>query len=168
MTSLNIRQLGPNDEKAFLAGFKAWEGEDISWHTFAWKEGMTHEDHLRLLSDEFHGRNLKADRVPHTMLYGFLDGVIVGRCSVRHELNDFLRNFGGHLGYGVAPAYRRKGFGTQLFKAGQEHLKSLGVDRAFVTCGQANVASRKMIEGSGGIFQDEGIDPSDQGVTRRY
>ncbi len=168
MSNLAIRQLGPNDERAFRAGLKAWGGEERKWHTFVWTEGMTHEAPLRRLSDDFRGVNLETDRIPHTMLYGFLDGVIVGRCSVRHELNDFLRNFGGHLGYGVAPPFRRKGFGGQLFSAGRLHLKSLGVDRAFMTCGFDNFASRKMIEDAGGIFQDEVVDPSDQSLTRRY
>jgi len=168
MPSLDIRQLGPDDEIAFLAGVDSWKGEEPDWHTFVWSEGMTHQAHLQRLSDDFHGRNLGEGKVAHTMLYGFLDGVIVGRCSVRHQLNDFLRNFGGHLGYGVAPAFRQRGFGRQLFKAGREHLKSLGVDRAFVTCSSDNIASRKIIEDAGGILQDEGIDPSDNKITRRY
>ena len=168
MTKLIIRQLGPNDEMAFLAGLKAWEGEERDWHSFVWTEQMTHEAHLRRLLDDFRGVSLSSGRVPHTMLYGFLDGVIVGRCSVRHELNDFLRGFGGHLGYAVAPPFRGKGFGSQLFSAGRTHLKSLGVLRAFMTCGHDNRPSRKMIEDAGGIFQDEVVDPSDQRLTRRY
>jgi predicted acetyltransferase len=87
------------------------------------------------------------------MLYGFLDGVIIGRCSVRHDLNDFLREFGGHFGYGVAPQFRGRGFGSQLFQAGREHLKSLGRDRAFMTYGSDNQASLKMSEDAGGIFK---------------
>ena len=168
MTNLTIRQLGPNDEQAFLAGLKAWGGEESTWHSFIWSQGMTHQAHLSRLSDDFHGVNLKDDRVPHTMLYGFLDGVIVGRCSVRHELNDFLRKSGGHLGYGVSPPFCRKGLGSQLFSAGRAHLKSLGVDQAFMTCAHDNIASRKMIEDAGGNLQDEVVDPSNQTLTRRY
>lgn len=168
MSRLDIRQLGPNDEAAFLAGFDAWAGEERDWHTFVWTEGMTHEAHLARLSDDFHGRNLKNGRVPHTMLYGFLEGVIVGRCSIRHELNDFLREWGGHLGYGVAPPFRGRGFGRQLFRAGREHLKALGKDRAFMTCDKDNLASRRMIEGAGGVLQDEVIDPSNQKVILRF
>ena len=166
--SLEIRQLGSHDEPAFLAGLKEWAGEESSWHTFVWTEGMTHEAHLERLSDEFHGRNLEEGRVPHTMLYRIFKGMIVGRCSVRHELNDFLRGFGGHLGYGVAPRFRGRGFGAQLFLAGRQHLKSLGKERAFMTCGSDNVVSRKMIERAGGLFQDETIDPGDQSRLRRY
>jgi len=113
MSLLKIRQLGPDDEQAFLEGLQAWQDEDPSWHTFIWTEGMSHKEHLQQLTDESLGQNLPEEKVPHTMLYGFLDGVIVGRCSVRHELNDFLRNFGGHLGYGVAPPFRRRGFASQ-------------------------------------------------------
>lgn len=165
---LNIRQLGPDDEEAFLAGGESWKGEEPDWHTFVWSEGMTHTAHLQRLLDDFHGRNLEPGKVPNTMLYGFLNGVIVGRCSIRHELNDFLRNFGGHLGYGVAPPFRKRGFGTQLFQAGRAHLKQLGTKRAFITCATDNIASRKMIEDAGGDYQDEILDPFDQKPTRRY
>ena len=168
MLQLEIRQLGPDDEAAFLAGVESWAGEDPAWHTFIWTEGMTHEAHLQRLSDDFHGRNLEDGRVSHTMLYGFLDGVIVGRCSIRHELNDYLREWGGHLGYGVAPEFRKRGFGQQLFRAGREHLRSLGTEKAFMTCDKDNPASRKMIEGAGGVLQDEVIDPNDQKAILRF
>ena len=168
MKILEIRQLNPHDEAAFLNGLKAWEGEEQDWHTFTWTKGMTHEAHLKQLSDEFHGRNMLEGRVPHTMLYGFLDGVIVGRCSVRHALNDHLREFGGHLGYGVAPPFRQRGFGRQLFQAGREHLKTLGIERAFMTCDADNIPSRKLIEAAGGILQDDTIDPADGARLNRY
>lgn len=168
MKTLEVRQLGPDDESAFLEDFEAWAGEETDWHTFVWTEGMNHEDHLQRLHDDFHGLNLKTDRVPHTMLYGFLDGVIVGRCSIRHELNDYLREIGGHIGYGVAPPFRRQGFGKQLFKAGREHLRSLGKDRALMSCATDNIASRKLIEDAGGIVQSEIIDPSDQRPTLTF
>ena len=167
MSSLEIRQLGPEDEKAFLEGFKAWEGDDPAWHSFSWKEGMSHEEHLRILEDEHHGRNLAPGRVPHTMLYGFLDGIIVGRCSVRHDLNEYLRKIGGHLGYGVAPPFRQRGFAKQLFKSGRALLKELGHDHALVTCATDNTPSRKLIEEAGGVLLDAIIDPTDQKEVRR-
>lgn len=41
MDTLEIRQLTLDDESAFLAGLEEWEGDDLTWHSFAWKEGMT-------------------------------------------------------------------------------------------------------------------------------
>lgn len=42
------------------------------------------------------------------------DGRIVGMADIRHVLNRFLRTYGGHVGYGVRPSERRKGYATQI------------------------------------------------------
>ena len=167
METLVIRQLRLDDEDAFLAGVREWEGEDLSWHIFAWKEGMTHADHIRILGDEFRGENMTEGRVPHTMLYGFLGGVIVGRCSVRHSLNENLKIRGGHIGYAVAPRFRRQGYGNALFRAGLAHLK-VGVTNAMMTCTPSNMASKMMIESAGGVFEREFFDDVDNELLRHY
>ena len=168
METLEIRQLTLEDEVAFLAGLKEWEGEDSTWHSFAWEEGMSHADHIRILEDEFKGVNMREGRVPHTMLYGFLDGITIGRCSVRHSLNENLRVRGGHIGYAVAPKFRRCGYGSDLFRAGLAHLKELGVESAMMTCAVSNLASRKMIERAGGVFEREFFDDINNEEIRIY
>ncbi len=100
--TLILRELGPSDEEAFSTGLKDLEIEDPHWYSFAWKEGMTYQEMLGVLSKETAGIDLAPGRVPHTMLYGFLDGKIIGRVSVRHHLNENLRKRGGHIGYWVA------------------------------------------------------------------
>ncbi len=42
--------------------------------------------------------------VESTWLLGEVDGAVVGRSSIRFELNDFLLAEGGHIGYAVRPA----------------------------------------------------------------
>ena len=147
---------------------RSGEGEDASWYTFAWKDGMRHADHIGILENEFRGVNMRDGKVPHTMLYGFLNGKIIGRCSVRHILNDNLRTRGGHIGYAVAPGFRRRGYGSELFRAGLAHLKELGQKSAMMTCGASNIPSRKMIESAGGALDEEYFDEVDNDVIRRY
>lgn len=168
MKSLEIRQLTLDDENAFFAGLKAWEGEASDWHSFVWKEGMMHADHIRILENERRGIDLPDGRVPHTSLYGFLDEMIVGRCSVRHRLNDSLQKRGGHIGYAVAPRFRRRGFGTQLFEAGLGYLKSLGETAALLTCAKSNLPSIKMITKAGGILERERCDDETKETTLLY
>ncbi len=50
-----------------------------------------YEEMLAILEKESAGIDLQPGRVPHTMLYGFINGEIIDRVSVRHELNENLR-----------------------------------------------------------------------------
>lgn len=52
----------------------------------------------------------------NTFLVGVVEHEIVGRLSLRHYLNDFLARIGGHIGYGVTPAHRKKGYATEMLK----------------------------------------------------
>ena len=36
----------------------------------------------------------------------------VGIFNLRHKLNETLRNGAGHIGYGISPNYRKKGYAT--------------------------------------------------------
>jgi predicted acetyltransferase len=78
----------------------------------------------------------------------------VGRMSIRHELNDWLREVGGHIGYDVRRARRGEGHATAMLAAALRILGDLGVDRALLTCDEDNVASRRVIERNGGVLED--------------
>jgi predicted acetyltransferase len=82
-----------------------------------------------------------------------VDGEIVGRSSIRWELNDFLRTLGGHIGYAVRPAFRRQGHATEILRQSVEILRARGVPRILVTCDDDNLASARVIEANGGVFE---------------
>jgi len=166
--SLVIRQLTNNDEAAFFEGMKLWPEKDLRWYTFSWNPGMAYADMLMILEDERLGRNMAEGRVPHTMLYAFLDSTIIGRVSIRHELNDFLLCRGGHIGYSVAETYRRKGYATELMREGMNYCKSLGLAKILVTCDDANEPSWKIIEKFNARLENKIIDESENKTIRRY
>lgn len=72
---------------------------------------MTWPEYLAMLERTRRGVDLPADRVRATFLVADVKGVIVGRASIRHTLNDQLRHLGGHIGYAVLPEHRRRGYG---------------------------------------------------------
>ena len=86
----------------------------------------------------------------------------VGYLAVRHHLNDFLLEEGGHVGYSVRPSRRREGHATRAVKLALEEARGLGIDRALITCDHDNDASRLTIERSGGVLEDR------RGVKLRY
>jgi predicted acetyltransferase len=109
--------------------------------------------HLARLEDARLGRNLPPDHVAWTALWLVEGAEFLGRVSIRHGLNDLLRELGGHIGYVIRPTARRRGFGTLALRLALPHAAALGIDPALVTCDETNIASRKIIEACGGVFE---------------
>lgn len=147
---------------------EAFAGEDLSWYTFSWFPGMSYTELLARAADEVAGRNLAPGRVAASMLYGFVDGAIVGRVSIRHSLNDYLLHRGGHVGYAVAPSYRRRGYAGEMFRQALPICRVLGIGKLLVTCGDANEASWRIIEAHGGVLENKVYDAEDEETIRRY
>lgn len=165
---LILRTLQPEDEEAFLKGLKEWEGEEPHWYSFLWNAQMTYPEMLTKLRDEEAGRNLAPGRVPHTMYYAFLESEIVGRVSLRHELNEYLLQRGGHLGYAVAPRFRRQGHATEMFRQVLQKCEQKDLRSLLVTCADDNIPSWKMIERFGGRLENKIWDDEDGEMIRRY
>lgn len=79
---------------------------------------------------------------------------IVGFLNLRHVLNDFLREEGGHIGYSVKPSARRRGHASAALGLAVAAAAGLGIDRVLVTCEEDNDASRRTIEANGGVLED--------------
>jgi predicted acetyltransferase len=113
------------------------------------------------------GIDLPEYRVRGAFLAADVDGQLVGRASIRFELNDFLAARGGHIGYGVLPAFRQRGYATAILNQSIEIARNEDVGAILVTCDDSNVASAKVIERCGGVLENTTFD--DDGVGfRRY
>ncbi|MCI1225526.1 MAG: GNAT family N-acetyltransferase [Bifidobacterium sp.] len=69
------------------------------------------------------------------------DGDYVGIVNLRQRLNDKLREGAGHIGYGIAPEYRGRGYATQGLRLVLEKAKALGIDEAYLAVHKDNLAS---------------------------
>jgi predicted acetyltransferase len=94
------------------------------------------------------------------------DDDVLGAIALRHELNEFLLRAGGHIGYGVRPAARRRGLASFALGATLPYAAKLGLSRVLVTCNVANEGSRRTIERNGGVLED--IRDTEIGRLRRY
>ncbi|MFC0626477.1 GNAT family N-acetyltransferase [Kribbella deserti] len=138
-----IRWAGDVDSKE---GFAAWVEmlRQQSDHSIPVAPGLVHADYWWIVED----------------------GNYLGAISLRHELNDFLFNAGGHIGYSVRPSARRRGLATWAVSAVLGEARKLGLTRVLVTCDDSNAASARTIERSGGVLED--VRETELGQTRRY
>lgn len=109
------------------------------------------------------------DRVPDSVFF-LLDEErdrLLGAVNIRHELNEFLLREGGHIGDGVRPSERRKGYATEMIRLALEECRRLGIDRVLMTCDKDNVASARSIVKNGGVLENEFVN-SDGEIEQRY
>lgn len=106
--------------------------------------------------------------VPDTTLF-CLDkdrNIFVGAVNIRHYLNDTLLRTGGHIGDGIRPSERRKGYATAMIALALEECKKLGIDKVLMCCSKDNIGSAKSIIYNGGIFENEVEEDGE--VEQRY
>lgn len=109
---------------------------------------------LQMCVDSAQGKNLSEGYVPQTTYWFYVDGQPVGRAKLRRTLTDALLAQGGHIGYGIAPECRGKGYATQLLRLVLQEARTQGIERALVTVDEDNTASRRVAEKCGGVLED--------------
>ena len=66
-----------------------------------------------------------------------------------------IEEFGGHIGYAIRRDKWRQGYGPLNLKLLLKEAYKLKINPALVTCDEANIASKKLIENAGGVLRDK-------------
>ena len=136
----------PDDDVDTFAGFSAWVE--------------------RLLRESDPSIPPEQGRV-HATNWWIVEGdTYLGAIQLRHYLNEFLLDAGGHIGFGIRPSARRRGCASWAVGQVLPKARDLGIDRVLVTCDDDNVASARTIERNGGVLED--VRDTSVGCKRRY
>lgn len=163
--ALRLRPLGPDDEAEFLAANEAMVADGFHFG-LNYDEGMDWMEYVQRNRDFRRNINLPEELVPAAFLVADVGGAIVGRTSIRFELNDWLAHQGGHIGYGVLGEHRRQGFATEILRQSLIIARSEGIERSLVCCDDTNLGSAEVIQRCGGVLDN--IVEGDTGKVRRY
>ena len=154
---ITLRKLKPEDQKVFEIAFSNFPKENNFEFVSAKNcDARSFAQFLKETQEMEQGLNLAPGFVPSTTLFGFdSEGQIVGRISIRHILNDYLLNIGGHVGYGVVPQFRRQGIASQMLKLSLLYCsEKLKLNKVLLTCDDENLGSIKTIEKNGGVLEN--------------
>jgi predicted acetyltransferase len=165
--NLLLRPMRLDDQPAAILAQEELQRDEFTFLLEDFRADEPWTDYLARLERTRRGIGLASDRVPASFLVADVDGSLVGRVSIRHELNGFLAMWGGHIGYGVRPAFRRRGYATAILRQSLVLARGLGISSALVVCDDDNTGSARVIEACGGVF-DQVVTGKDGGHEMRH
>lgn len=93
---------------------------------------------------------------------------IIGMINIRLCLNERLMKCGGHIGYGIRPSERNKGYNKINLYLALLRCQQLGIQEVILDCDSINLASSRTMEALGGVRIDEYYSEQKQCLVWRY
>lgn len=153
----------------YLSFYQEWKesGETmVPW--VITKDPTNFEAMIQFLEDSESGANIPEGWVPDSTYWLINENNrVLGAVNIRHRLTDRLLDRGGHIGYGIRPSERRKGYATKLLSFALEKAKEIDIQKALITCDEINVGSLKTILNNGGVPDSDFIE-EDGNVIKRF
>lgn len=134
-------------------------------------DGYTFEealDRCLKMEDEEYAKSVGRCQGKTFLLIRENDNKIVGTINVRWNLSKEMLQFGGHIGYGIRPTERRKGYNKINLYLGMIEAKKVGLDNVMLDCDVNNLGSDKTLKALGGKLERTEIDPFDGILTNVY
>lgn len=107
------------------------------------------------------------EKTQSTLFFLIKDNKIIWWIDMRHNIDSqYLRDFGGHIGYGIRPSERKKWYATQILKLWLIEAKNIWINKILISCHPDNFASEKVIVKNAWIYDKTAEDW--KGIYKRY
>jgi predicted acetyltransferase len=155
-------------EQEYLDMIKEWKAQEEK--LIPWVLGFDFSDFPKLIENLENcskGIGLQEGLVEHSTYWLVNeDNIVLGAINIRHRLNERLLQNSGHIGYGIRPGERQKGYAAEALHQALNIAKDMGIDRALLVCYKSNIASAKTIQKNGGVLENEV--EKDGAIMQRY
>lgn len=126
------------------------------------------EKFIKMLDDCEHGRLDKKYATTTSYFIINEENKLIGATSLRHYLTLEGFNSWGHIGYGIRPSERRKGYATMACKLVLEEAKKHGIYKVLIGVRDSNIGSIKVVENCGGKLENVVNVVGEEEKVRRY
>ena len=96
------------------------------------------------------------------------DNRIVGMINIRLALNDFLKKYGGNIGYSIRPTERRKGYNKINLYLALKFCQENGLKEVLLDCEINNLGSANTILSLGGVLVKEDINEISNTIMKDF
>ena len=168
---LKLIKLTKEYEQELIEMIDEWRADQELNHTYRSPRAIFKNDprDFDIYLKELELKEEKNGRVPDSVFF-LLDedrNRLLGAVNIRHYLNDSLLKSGGHIGDGIRPSERRKGYATEMIRMALEECRKLGLKKVLMTCDKSNIGSAKSIIRNGGVLENEFLNEEGE-IEQRY
>ncbi len=169
MNNLILKFPGLEDKDKWLEYYDEFLKNNINADPLNYSKYKCYEDFLIGIGKEECLIRSTSKSIPTSSYLLFKDNKIIGHIFIHHYIDlEVLRDYEGHIGYGIRPTERNNGYGTKMLSLALEKCKDLNLEEVLISCDKDNVASAKIIEKNNGILQEESYIPEENAIFRRY
>ena len=117
-------------------------------------EKMDYGTWLKKICQDRQKETVSTGKVPYQIYFIFNSHQtqLLGVLQLRMELNEYLASYGGHIGLGLRPSARGKGYASSALVQALNYYNDSGISEILLVCKPQNLSSRKLIERNGGVF----------------
>lgn len=158
---MELKELEKKDKQGILDLCKEIKSIDNNFEGLDFLENVNEYNYnklLEILENNKHKNKIRNDYSTETFYIAVDDRKILGGIIFRHELKGNLINHGGNIGYLIRPTERGKNYGSAMLKLAIEKCKEKGLKKVLISCRDTNIASSKVIEKNGGIYENDYYD----------
>lgn len=159
---MKLKEVKLNDQKIIMEMYEEYMKSELiqgidrfeGIRDFEKIDKLTFEEWLDNLEKNKDEKNLSENYSPYTLYLAMNENEeLVGAIGIRWKEVPALMTFGGLIGYSVRPSQRGKGYASEMLKLALEKFKFTNIDNVLITCKDFNIASKKVIEKNGGIYE---------------
>lgn len=152
-----VRPAKQLEEKAREYKQEHFDAGEYELHGSSLFDKLEYDEWMKLVEDNSNEKTVRVGWVISSTFFAVRkkDSKIIGMIDIRHSLNEFLKKYGGNIGYGVRPSERNNGYAAEILKQGLEYCKTIGLEKVMLACYKDNQASSKTIAKCGGVLEKE-------------
>ena len=159
---MKLREAEINDEEAIIQMYNEYMKSELipgidrfeGIRDFEKLEKLSFREWLNYLEKNKYEENLPVSYSPHTLYLAIDNNEIVGAIGIRWKKVPTLMTFGGLIGYSIRPTKRGKGYASEMLKLALNKFKNTNIENILITCKDFNIASKKVIEKNGGVYEN--------------